>query len=152
MPNRCANCNKFTSLEFQEPEEESFEVNDFEKITNGVVKATASATVRISRNSECCGDTMKEATLEMSETFVIDHDKLKDHLVKKKDGSWAWTEGCKPVAWNEDPEQLERGGGRATLYLGASIAYSITCKCEKGDVLYESTLEDQIAASEMDDA
>lgn len=154
MPNRCESCNKFTALEFQAPEEESFEVDGLETIAeDGTVAATASTTIRISRNSECCGDTMKEATLEMSEEFIIDHDKLEEHLVKKEDGSWAWKEGCALTAKNEDPEQVEEGGGRYTKsYFGASVAYSITCECGKGDELHESTLEDKIAASEMDDA
>ncbi len=153
MPNRCENCNKFTALEFQEPEEESFEVEGLEVITkDGAVSATASATVRISRNSECCGDTMKEATFEMSEEFVINHDKLEEHLVEKEGGGWAWKEGCALIANNEDPEQVEEGGGRyAKSYFGASVDYSVTCECGKGDELHEGTIEDKVAASEMDD-
>lgn len=154
MPNRCENCNKFTALEFQEPEEESFEVEGLDQISeDGTVAATAAATVHLSRNSECCGDTMKEATLEMSEEFVIDHDKLEEHLVKKEGGGWAWKEGCELTAKNEDPEQVEEGGGRyAKSYFGASMAYSVTCECGKGNELHESILEDKVAASEMDDA
>ncbi len=154
MSNRCENCNKFTALEFQEPEEASFEVDGLETITeDGTVAATATATVRISRNSECCDDTMKEATLEMSEEFVIDHNKLEEHLAEKEGGGWTWKTGCELIATNEAPEQVEEGGGRyAKSYFGASVDYSVTCECGKGDVLHESTLEDKVAASDMDDA
>lgn len=154
MPNRCESCNKFTALEFQEPEEESFEVDGLETITeDGTVAATASATIHISRNSECCGDTMKEATLEMSEEFVIDHDKLEEHLVEKEGGGWTWKKGCELSAACDDWEQVEEGGGRyAKSYFGASTTYRVTCKCGKGDELHEGALEDKIAASEMDDA
>lgn len=154
MSNRCESCNKFTALVFEQPEEESFEVEGLDQISEeGAVTATASATIRISRNSECCGDTMKEATLEMSEEFAIDHDKLVEHLVEKEGGGWAWKEGCELVAKNENPEQVEEGGGRyAKSYFGASIAYAVQCECGKGDELHEGTLEDKVAASAMDDA
>ena len=154
MPNRCENCNKFTALEFQEPEEESFEIEGLDQIAeDGTVTATASATVHLSRNSECCGDTMKEATLEMSEEFTIDHDTLEDHVVEKEGGGWSWKEGCELVAACDDWEQVEEGGGRyAKSYFGASTTYKVTCECGKGDELHEGTLEDKVAASEMDDA
>ncbi len=153
MANRCSCCNKFTALEFQEPEKESFEVESLDHLTeDGTVTATANATVRIERNSECCGETMKEATLEMSEEFSIDHDKLEAHLVEKESGGWAWKEGCELTAAADDPEQIEEGGGRyAKSYFGASIAYRVTCECGKGDELHEGTMEGKIAASEMDE-
>lgn len=152
MPNRCENCNKFTSLEFQEPDEESFEVENLNHITDdGTIVATTQATVRISRNSECCGETMKEASLEMSEEFTIDHDKLEARLVEKDGGGWMWKEGCELTANNDSPEQVEEGGGRyAKSYFGASIAYTVTCECGKGDELHRGAMEEKIAASDMD--
>ncbi len=145
MGNKCPSCNKFSALEFQEPEEESFEVENLEHISeDGTVTATMHATVRIERNSECCGETMKEASLEMSEEFTIEHDKLEEHLVAK--------EGCELTAAADDPEQVEEGGGRYTKsYFGASITYRVTCECGNGDELHEGTLEEKIAASSMDE-
>lgn len=153
MANRCSGCNKFSALEFQEPEEESFEVENLDHISDdGTVTATMHASIKIERNSECCGETMKEASLEMSEEFTLDHDKLEEHLVKKEDGGWAWKEGCELTAAADDPEQVEEGGGRyAKSFFGASITYRVTCECGKGDELHESTIEDKIAASSMDE-
>lgn len=152
MSNKCPSCNKFSALEFQEPEEESFDEDLLLAQDTGEVNGSMSATVRIIRNSECCGEEMKEATLEMSEEVTIDHDKLEEHLVKKEDGSWTWKEGCELTVDHEDPEQVEEGGGRyAKSYFGARIAYKVTCECGKGDELHEGTLEDKIAASSMDE-
>lgn len=152
MGNRCSSCNKFTTLEFQEPEEESFEEDLQLAKDTGEVNGSVSATVRIVRNSECCGEEMKEATLEMSEEVTIGHDALEDHLAEKEGGGWAWKGGCEPTVDHEDPEQVEEGGGRyAKSYFGASIAYRVTCGCGKGDELHEGTLEDKIEASGMEE-
>lgn len=151
MANRCPSCNKFSALTFEEPEEESFEVdNGLDEISeDGTVTATMHATVKITRNSECCAEVVKEASLEMSEEFTIEHGKLEDHIDKKEDGSWAWKEGCELTAACDDPEQVEEGGKKP--HFGASITYRVTCECGKGDELHEGTLEEKIAASDMDD-
>lgn len=54
----CPGCQKFASLELQEPEPESDPEIDGE---SGIVTCE----VRIVRNSACCGEEMKEATLEL---------------------------------------------------------------------------------------
>lgn len=98
MSNRCSSCNKFTALEFQEPEEQSFDEDLQLTEDEGTVVGSVSANIRIFRNSECCGEEMKEATLEISEEVTIEHDKLEDHLVKKENGSWAWRVASCPSA------------------------------------------------------
>jgi len=151
MANRCSGCNKFATLEFQEPEEESFEIENLEHVLeDGTVAGNVHATVQISRNSECCGETMRETSLEMSEEFTISHDKLEDHLVEKEGGGWTWKEGCELTAACDDPEQVEEGGKKPRF--GASLAYRVTCECGKGDELHEGTLEETIAGSDMDEA
>lgn len=55
----CPGCQKFASLELQDPEEQSEPEIDG---SSGEV----SCEVRIVRNSACCGEEMKEATLELT--------------------------------------------------------------------------------------
>jgi hypothetical protein len=158
MPNRCENCNKFTSLEFQEPEVEEFGGDLDLDLDTGTLEGTVSAVVRITRASECCSETMKEASLEMSEEVKVENDTLKAHLSLSKDKKWAWKKGCEVSLEHEDAEQVEesirkkKGSRFPTSYFGASLAFTVTCTCGQGDPLYEGELEDKVAASEMDDA
>ena len=147
----CPGCNKFAALEFQDPEVEEFGGDlDLDPAT-GTLEGTVSAVVHIARASECCSETMKEASLEMSEEVRVENDALKAHLTKKGK-TWAWKKGCEISLEHEDPEQVEEAGGRyKKSYFGASVDFTVKCACGKGGSLHEDTLEDKVAASEMEE-
>lgn len=137
---RCQNCNKFTALEMQEPEAEDPEISE------GVVTCN----VRIVRTSECCGDEMKEATLEM-EADINEH--LEDHLKKKGDHELEIEQ--------DGVDTIEEGGGRyAKSYFGAVLNFSIWCSCQNdkdgkrkknAKPVYSGSIDDKVAASHMDE-
>lgn len=136
----CPGCNKFAALEFQEPEIE----NDV-TIDGTLVQAQ----VRIYRTSECCGEEMKEATLEMEEE--IDPKTFAEHIDPE---TLKPLEGHDLAIENDDPEQVEEGGGRfKKSYFGASVEFRVRCSCqeENADPLYVGTLTDKISASGMDE-
>lgn len=145
---RCQNCNKFSALEFQEPELESFDVALELDPESGDLEVVATASVRLVRTSECCGDEMKTADLELEEQLVISRVEIADHL-DEVDGVWSWKAGHEATSDNDDPEQLEEGGGRyAKSYFGAQVSYRVTCN---GKNVHEGCMADKVAASSMDE-
>ena len=130
MATRCASCNKFTSLEFQDPEVTSeLELDDGEVCCE----------IRIVRSTECCGEEAKEAAFEMSE-------EIPPEVTEAHSG-----DGHELSAEADDPERVEESGGRyKKSYFGASVGYRVTCSCQEGPV-HEGTLSDKVAASEMED-
>lgn len=138
---RCPDCNKFVSLEFQDPEVDNLEISD---------DAVVTATVRLVRNCAECGTEMKEATLELEETHDITVEPFKDHINEKGE--------TKHELEIEETgvDQIEEGGGRyAKSYFGATISYTVRCKCDedKKDERweYEGTFGDKVAASAMEE-
>ena len=138
---RCPGCNKFASLNSEEPQVDSLEIDS---------EGTVTCEVTLSRTSECCGEEMKTASLEMS-ADVSEH--LEGHIATGEEG------------FNEDDHDLdveevsvestEKGGGRyKKSFFGATVTYAVTCSCQAKDAspLYEGTLEDEVAASAMDEA
>lgn len=145
MSNRCTSCGKMAALEFQDPEIDDFD-GSVERPEKGETAYTVSAscTVRLVRNTECCGEELKTADLEITtddETFEIAEgthtdDKCKEDFTVEVDG---------------DPEQVEEGGGRyKKSYFGASFEVVVTCGC--GETVHSFTMTDKVAASEMDEA
>lgn len=57
MANRCPSCNKFPAYQAEDPEVETLEIND-----QGVITGTVHLTVV----SECCNETMREASLDIN--------------------------------------------------------------------------------------
>lgn len=153
---RCENCNKFTSLNFEDPEMGTF--NEYLELDpeDGAVRGTVSADVRIYRTSECCGDEKKEANLDLETEVEIDHEKMLPH-VEQVDGKWAWKSGCGVAIDHDDPGQVEEGGGRyKKSYFGACVSFTVTCDCQakskdKTEPLYEGTMEDKVNAASMDE-
>lgn len=145
---RCQNCNKFTALEMQDPDVESFDVEFDLDAATGELSINASGTVRIVRTSECCGGEMKEASLELTEESTVPREALGD-LVVQAAGLWVWRDGVEPGYDHDDPQPIEEGGGRyAKSYFGAEVTYRVTV----GDkVVHEATLSDKCAASGMDE-
>ena len=147
---RCPNCNKFTALEFQEPELESFDGKAELDSASGDLKVTASMRVRIARNTECCSDEAKTADLEADADVVIDRAEIEEFVEQNDEGEWQWRDGVEAKVDNDEPEQVEEGGGRyAKSFFGASVHWSVVVG-EK--VVHEDDLVDKVAASAMDES
>ena len=97
---RCPGYNKFAPLETAEPEVEV----EISQDKNGTL---VSATVRIVRNSECCGEEMKEANFEPS--AEVDAELLKEHFDPKT--GEPLSEDCELVVEADDAENTERSEG-----------------------------------------
>lgn len=136
---KCPSCNKFCGLEMQDPEVQDFGVESKEE--NGIVILLVSGVIRIVRNSECCGDEIKEYTFDFADEFEI-----KGHL----------GEGHEFSIDEGDVNPTEDGGGRyKKSYYGVEWMPEITCSCGQPVELIEEdksiSLSDNVAASEMDD-
>ena len=69
MPVPCPSCNKFPSLEFQEPEVDSLDIT----LDDGTANISYSIVCRF--NSECCGEEMRELYFDGEVDVQIDgHD------------------------------------------------------------------------------
>lgn len=135
MPgNRCANCNKWVSLETDDPEEQSVEVNDY---------GTVEVEVSISRNCADCGQQMKEATItgeaDLDDSWISEHSS--DDAFENGHGDWE--------AESSNMELTESGGGRyAKNMIGFSCSVTVTCKC---GATSEVTVSGEEAASSFDE-
>lgn len=120
---RCPDCNKFVSQEAGDPEVEDL------TYTTG----TITGQVHITQNCAECGNTLKEAYLdvEIDSQFCSDN----DH----------------EVSMDESVSNADRSEGtgryRKTFY-GADLTIKLTCSCGKEG---EATWHDDIAASSMDE-
>lgn len=143
---RCPGCDKFASLESADPEVEI-------QISQDKNGAMVSATVRIVRTSECCGEEMKEATFEPSAEIAAEL--LKDHF--NPETGEPLTEDCElEIDDGEDAENTERteGKGRGLKsFYGFQLHWSVKCGCgrDDGKTLAEGTFTDDIQASHMDE-
>jgi len=129
----CPSCNKFASLETQEPE---LQTEEFDADTG-----TFSSEVRLVRNSGCCGDEMKEASFSFE--GEMPKDKLKAHQGAGHELS---------AEFNTDI--IEEGGGRyAKSYYGVVLTIDITCSCQKpGDnPIHSESFDDKVSAGSMEE-
>lgn len=140
MSNRCPGCNKMASLEMADPEVE-LEIAD----------TTVKATIRIVRNSECCGEEMKEATLEPEEEIAIED--LKGHVDEKTGEVLEGHELDVEEDSSEGTERTEGKGRGMRSFYGARVSYSITCSCQASGAgaICTGELEDDVQASSMED-
>jgi hypothetical protein len=131
MP-RCNQCNKFVSLEEEDPEIEELEVDEDGCVTGSV---------RIVNNCGECGDGLREATLEID----ADHSEaVKAHKCDKK------KDGLEIEQGDAERTQKTEGKGRGMkTFYGASVSYEINCAC--GETIVEHTWEDHVQASGMDE-
>jgi hypothetical protein len=134
---RCPNCSKFTSLSFEDPEVESLDV-EVGDLAGGKVDLTVTATVRVVRTTECCGDEAKEATLEMKEVLsgvdVPAGVDVEDAEVEE-----------------DGVDQVEEGGGRYAKSW-QTLSYRVSYVVRVGDVvLAKSSMTDKVAASHMEE-
>lgn len=146
---RCPDCNKFVSLELQEPEFDSLEVSvtkseERDAGPDGFV-AHVTGSCRIVRNCGECGQELKEATLEIDKEIDFHRDELAVPLSDEDLGD--------ATVETENEDQLEEGGGRyAKSYFGATAELVVTAG--KGANVIELCREewsDKVAASEMDE-
>jgi len=95
MGNRCPNCSKFVSLEAQDPEVQSCDVE---------LDGTVSAEVRLVLACAECGDEGKETVF----TFEEQSDELEEHIAAHAAGGW-WEgeEGEEGSVWHELSETYE---------------------------------------------
>lgn len=126
---RCNNCNKFVSIEEQDPEVNGLEVDDDGNVT---------AEVRIVNACADCGDELTETTFNMEGKVDLDHNSQpgKEHeLSAEEDGD------------SERTTRTEgKGRGLRTFY-GAALECEVTCTCGATSTL---RLSDDIQASRMD--
>lgn len=139
---KCPSCNKFAALEMQDPEVNSVEL-ELTEGENGIVEnATVSVEVRILRNSECCGDEMKEYTFN-TDADVSDEIVEKMNEIRKTDpeaGFEAEEDGC---------DSTEEGGHR---YKKSFYGYTLTVKIVHGDQqLGTMEVTENVQASSMDE-
>lgn len=144
---RCPDCNKFTSLELQDPEVENLDVS-VDNVEDGTAQFCITGSVRLVRTCADCGMELKEATLDIEQTVELGEDgdlkaeEITPELLKRL------TEEA-PEAEATDINPIEEGGGRyAKSYFGAEVAFALTL----GDkVLARVTWSDKVAASAMDE-
>lgn len=125
---KCPSCNKFAALTLEDPEILSGpDVDDDGQVT---------AEIRIVRNSECCGDEMKESTFSLEGS--VDEDDL-----------------CHCENRELDVEQtkldpIEEGGSRyQKSYFGVDLEVLVTCNTCKNKWTLE--MSDKVPASAMEE-
>lgn len=134
---KCPSCNKFAALEMQEPE-----VNDLSLNADDLDSVTADYEVRIVRNSECCGDEMKESVFSES-AEVPDEIVAKMKTIREKNPDAAFDIEEAGV------ETVEEGGGRyQKSYFGFTLTAKVVSDTEE---LGTFEITDKIAASGMDE-
>lgn len=109
---KCPSCNKFAALEMQEPEVNELSFDSESRMVT--------ADVRILRNSECCGDEMKEYTFNVEEEVGQEiADKMDAILKDDPEAEFDVEEGSVEI--------LEEGGGRyRKSYFGFTLSANIT--------------------------
>lgn len=152
---RCQSCEKFVSLEMQEPESpDSLEVEFNEDEEAPEFHITGS--VRIVRTCADCGTEMKEATLDIDVNVDLfeglsnaPQDKGPSELVEAEKVPF----GALNEATVEDESisAIEEGGGRyQKAYYGADAVFVIRAGPDDA-VVARATWSDKVAASAMDE-
>lgn len=166
MASTCPSCSKFCSLEMQEPENQNLDCDfpetdafepdpDATKEENELTEEEHAETdregtidyeVRIVRNSECCGEEMKEYNFGDSVCVQIAGHHGEGHDIDCDEDSLCETE--------------ESGSRYAKSYYGFELCVSLSCSCGKDVVINGAdcdfsgnvlTITSQVAASEMDE-
>ena len=142
MGNRCEACGKFVSLEQEEPEVNSVEIESAGEIEDGAQELEINADVRLALNCGECGGEMKEANLDATETVQFTHaddcDAELDDLEIEEDGAEA-TDDYRPQG---RPMRYQKH------YYGADVNVRVKCnKCEAEDT-FTVKVEEQAGAFE----
>lgn len=145
MPAQCPGCNKFPSLETEEPEVQSVDIdNETGEVT---------AEIRVYRTSACCGEEMKETTFSAEITApeeLAEH--IHDHQEAGEEYSLSVEEDT--IESTEEMQTKDRKGKpiKSFRYMKTLIGYSatFTVSCDCG---FDCTVEsaDAVAASEFEE-
>jgi hypothetical protein len=135
---QCPSCQKFAGLELQDPE-----VNE---VSLDEESQTVSVEVRIVRNSECCGDEMKEYTFNTDQELPAD-------LVAKMEAIKKEHPDAEFDAQEGGVDQLEEGGHRyKKSYYGYTLTADINSIVDgKTQTIGSVEVTDKIEASGMDE-
>lgn len=152
----CPSCHKMCSLDTNDPE-----VNTLEVELHDSEVSVVTAEVRIARTSACCGDEVKETTLVLEHDATLPGDFM-PHNFELIEGEDEAAQALRLAEARENHEHdlsvdeescelTERSEGRSVYtvtYIGAELAYSITCS---GCNLHESgVMQDDIRASDFE--
>lgn len=138
MPgNRCPDCNKWVSLETDEPQVENVQLSSNESVVE--------VDVNIDRNCAECGGQMKTMAFnteaEIDETWLAEHGPQEDGSYKEGHGELDVEES--------NTELTESGGGRyAKNMIGFTTYVQVTCICGSTTSV---EISDNAAASEFDE-
>jgi hypothetical protein len=118
---------------------------------------TVSANVRIERTCAECGDTLKEATLELSwSPEPEDAKKLEEHIRLHEEKEAEAGTDAEPFEYEFEVEEtgvdaIEEGGGRyKKSYFGAHVSFDLKCSCDPSFMI-SGEMDDKVAASEMEE-
>lgn len=145
---RCPDCNKFVSLEMQDPEVECLDATtDAPADAQSERTFTITGSVRVVRCCAECGQEMKEANLDIEQEVELGENvHLKNPLEFYATLVWDKVDISVEEA---GIDQVEEGGGRyAKSYFGASVVLEVHVL---GEVVASVTWSDKVAASAMDE-
>lgn len=152
MAATCPGCNKFASLETQEPEidEGSEDITD-----NGDGSVDISVSVTIKRNSACCGEEMKyyEESVDLSGTHECPVESDPGEPVRgDADDRYEVTSFSSDIT--ERAESVDKKGKRIPFryqktFIGADIAATVHCNWCKQD--FDATGSIEAQASSFDE-
>lgn len=144
MPAQCPGCNHFASLETQDPEVNSLDIDETGRVTGEI---------RLARSSACCGEEMKEATFDIDidppddlAEHIHDHEEAKEEFTLSVDENEAEV--------TEELETTDRKGKpiKSVRYMktriGFKATFSVSCDCgwdttvEAEDFTYASAFEE----------
>lgn len=182
MANRCPDCNKFVSLETQEPEVESLEL-DVVRNADGPVGLLVTAEIKIIRACQECGTEIRTATLSFEQDLGpsiragLSKDCMVDHVADMQESS---TDEERAAQAAKDKADNERGFGihmhadgtetdEHTIEVeddGNVEAVEVkekgkqffgatmmySVQCTCGATLHEGSFSDKMLGSEMDEA
>lgn len=134
---RCPDCNKFVSLDLNDPEVDGAIEVDVD-YTDGTATGAVKCEVHIVRVCGECSTELKEANLELTAEFAPPPKGEKDHEFEAEEISVDSTE-----------RSTGKGRGLKSFY-GAEVSFKVTCSCGC-DFEYEGTMSDDIQASHMDE-
>lgn len=144
---RCPTCEKFVSMDFPEPELDGDLDIDAE---SGLITGT----VQLKRDCTECGETLKEATLEMETELDGEAGMLLEaHLAghRERDAKPGVARAGELEVELDSIDSLEEGGGRyKKSYFGATVHFTVTCGCDSTFTL-SGSMEDKVQASGFDE-
>lgn len=136
----CQDCNKFCSLDTEEPEIEESDIDVVEDKELNQLEISITAEIRLVRLSSCCGCETKEYRFEVEEVVIVNGHVGDGHEISMDDSDISGIE--------------ELGGRYKKSYYGFEWHPEFTCACG-GPVEFDGidsvVISDKVAASEFED-